>query len=85
MPPVGRPPDQMSASIEPSFMPCTLSGRPSRACSTSSAVRSFTSSRRRAMTSVPEFGEPVETLLPARSAIEAMPASARTKTCVKLL
>ena len=44
--------------------------------------RSLTSSSRVAMTSVPEFGEPVETDLPAMSAIDSMPESARTKTCV---
>jgi len=30
IPPVGSPPDQINASMEPSFMPCTLSGRPRR-------------------------------------------------------
>jgi hypothetical protein len=34
------------------------------------------------MTSVPEFGDPVEMVLPAMSSMEVMPASARTTTWV---
>ena len=34
------------------------------------------------MTSVPEFGEPTETVLPRMSSIVSMPESALTTTCV---
>ena len=85
MPGVGSPPDQTIASIVPDFMPSTVLGRSSRCgCTSVSGFRPAACSTRWAMTSVPDFGEPVETRLPLMSATELMPASARTTTCVKL-
>lgn len=80
---VGRPPDHTSPSIEPSFMPSTVLVRSSRcACTSLAGSRPAASSSRCAMTSVPEFGDPVEMVLPAMSWIDVMPESARTTTCV---
>ncbi len=79
---VGRPPDHTSPSIEPSFMPSTVLVRSRRCADTSSWDRPAASMSRWAMTSVPDFGEPVEIRLPLKSAIDEMPESVRTMTCV---
>jgi hypothetical protein len=47
-----------------------------------SGFRPAAVSTRWAMTSVPDFAEPVETRLPFMSATELMPESVRTTTCV---
>ena len=83
MPPVGRPPDQNMASIEPSFMPSTVLPSSVRWAWTSLLGSSPAASNiRLAITSVPEFGDPVDTRLPRMSAIELMPASLRAITWV---
>ena len=83
MPPVGMPPDQKKPSIVPSFMPSTVLVRSSRCALTSVAGSSpAASSSRLAITSVPDFGEPVEMRLPFMSATDSMPESARTITWV---
>ena len=48
----------------------------------SSGSSPATCSSRSAITSVPEFGEPTETVLSFRSSIRSMPESAFTATCV---
>jgi hypothetical protein len=45
-------------------------------------ARPATWSSRSASTSVPELGEPVETVLPLMSSIRLIPESVRTMTCV---
>ena len=81
--PVGTPPDQKNASIEPSRIAWTDSPTPSpRLAMSSSGSRPATSSRRSAITSVPEPGEPTETVLSRRSSSFSMPESALTTTCV---
>ena len=59
IPPVGRPPDQNIASIEPSFMPSTVLPSSVRCAWMSLAGSSPAAlSIRLAITSVPEFGAP---------------------------
>jgi hypothetical protein len=83
--PVGTPPDQKKASIEPSRSAATDSPTPSPLAEMSSSGSSpATASRRFAITSVPEFGEPIETLCPRRSSSVRMPESAIVATCVML-
>ena len=83
MPPVGSPPDQNSASMVPSFMPCTVSGSDSDCFLMSlSGFRPAAFSRRSAMFSVPELGEPVEIRLPFMSATVVMPVPVRAITWV---
>ena len=83
MPGVGRPPDQNSASIDPSFMPSTVLVRSNRCAATSvCGSRPAACSSRLAITSVPEPGDPVDTRLPRMSAIEVMPLPVRAITWV---
>ena len=81
--PVGRPPDQKNASIEPSFIACTDSStpRPWRLMPLLGSILAA-SSTRSAMTSVPELGAPTETRLPLRSSIDLMPEFALATTWV---
>ncbi len=82
---VGTPPTQKSASIFPSFSAFTLSATERR----SRVMSLFGSSpeasmRRRAITSVPLAGAPVETRLPLRSANLLMPVPETVTTCMRL-
>ena len=81
--PVGRPPDQKKASIEPSFIACTDSStpRPWRLMPLFGSMPAA-SKIRSAMISVPEFGAPTETRLPSRSSIDLMPEPALATTWV---
>jgi hypothetical protein len=81
--PVGTPPDQKKPSIDPSRSAWTDSPTPSwRLVMSSSGSRPATSSRRRAITSVPEPGDPTEIVLPTMSSIVSMSESALTTTWV---
>lgn len=83
MPPVGRPPDHTSPSMLPSFMPSTVLVRSSRCALTSLAgSRPAAWMSRLAMTSVPDFGEPVEIRLPLKSSTLVMPDFLDTTTWV---
>ncbi len=67
----------------PSFRPSTVLARSSRCALTSLAgSRPADCSSRLAITSVPDFGDPVETVLPRRSSTDLMPASFRATTWV---
>ena len=81
--PVGTPPDQKNASIDPSRSACVDSPTPSwRFVMSSSGSRPATSSSRSAITSVPEPGEPTDTVRPRMSSIVSIPESALTATWV---
>ena len=74
---VGTPPDQKNASIEPSRSAWADSPTPSpRLAMSSSGSSPAAAISRSAITSVPELGEPTETVLPLRSSIVSMPESA---------
>ena len=74
--PVGRPPDHTNASIEPSRSAAADSPTPiARRVTSSSGSTPATSISRRPITSVPELGAPIETVLPRRSSIVAIPES----------
>ena len=66
----------------PSFIPSMVLVRSRRCALTSEVSRPAASIRRLAMTSVPDCGEPVEMLLPLKSATDLMPESLRTTTWV---
>ena len=68
--PVGRPPDHTKASIEPSRSAAVDSPTPiARRVTSLSGSRPATSISRSPITSVPELGAPIETVLPFRSSI----------------
>ena len=82
-PPVGRPPDQTKPSIEPSFIASTVLPSSSRCGRTSvSGLSPAACSSRLAITSVPDFGDPVEIRLPRKSAIVVIPDDRWTTTWV---
>ena len=82
--PVGRPPDHTKASIEPSRSAALDSPTPiARRVTSASGSSPATSISRRPITSVPELGAPIETVLPLRSSICSIPESFLATTCVK--
>jgi hypothetical protein len=81
---VGRPPDQTRPSSEPSFIASTVWVRSRRWALTSPGLSPAVSISRLAITSVPDWGEPVEMVLPLKSSTESMPESVLTTTWVKL-
>ena len=80
---VGNPPDQKKPSISPDSMSATVSSSDSCCAEMSrSGCSPAASSRRFAITSVPDFAAPVEIFFPFMSSIVEMPLSSRTMTCV---
>ena len=82
MPGVGRPPDQIIASMLPSRMAAVVCGSDiDRAVMSLSGSTSAARSSRRPSRSLPELGLPSETLWPFMPATLVMPESTRAITC----